>query len=231
MWKKQFAQNLRALREKAGFTQKKFSAMLNITRQTYCNYENLTREPNLNTLVSIAEMLDVSLDTLIRDTGSLNKWPHLSEERRTPMEIERKYLVKVLPENLSSYKHHKIEQGYLCTNPVVRIRREDETCYLTYKSKGMMVREEYNLPLNGEAYEHLKLKTDGILISKTRYLIPLDETLTIELDIFDHPYEGLYLAEVEFATEEEANSFVPPAWFGEDVTFSKAYHNSTLSKK
>lgn len=147
------------------------------------------------------------------------------------MEIERKYLIKVLPENLSSYRHHKIEQGYLCTAPVVRIRREDERYYLTYKSKGMMVREEYNLPLTAASYEHLKSKADGILISKTRYLIPLDETLTIELDVFDQPYEGLFLAEVEFPTEEAANSFVPPAWFGEDVTFSAAYHNSTLSKK
>lgn len=147
------------------------------------------------------------------------------------MEIERKYLVKVLPENLSSYKHHKIEQGYLCTAPVVRIRREDDTYYLTYKSGGMMIREEYNLPLTAESYTHLRAKTDGILISKTRYLIPLNEKLTVELDIFDQPYEGLFLAEVEFSTREEANSFVPPAWFGEDVTFSKAYHNSTLSKK
>lgn len=147
------------------------------------------------------------------------------------MEIERKYLVKVLPENLSSYKHHKIEQGYLCTAPVVRIRREDDTYYLTYKSGGMMIREEYNLPLTAESYTHLRAKTDGILISKTRYLIPLNEKLTVELDIFDQPYEGLFLAEVEFSTEEAANSFVPPAWFGEDVTFSRAYHNSTLSKK
>lgn len=69
MWKTQFARNLRVLRERAGFTQKEFSSMLNITRQTYCNYENLTREPNLNTIVSIAELLDVSLDTLIRDTN------------------------------------------------------------------------------------------------------------------------------------------------------------------
>ena len=49
------------------------------------------------------------------------------------MEIERKFLIKNLPDNLSSYPYHQIEQGYLCTAPVVRIRRQDEEYYLTYK--------------------------------------------------------------------------------------------------
>lgn len=145
------------------------------------------------------------------------------------MEIERKYLIDKLPENLSSYACHKIEQAYLSTVPVVRIRRQDDDYILTYKSKGLMVREEYNLPLTKESYEHLKPKADGIILSKTRYLIPLTDLLTIELDVFDAPYEGLYLAEVEFPDEESANTFIAPKWFGEDVTFSSKYHNSTLS--
>ncbi|MCI7814503.1 MAG: CYTH domain-containing protein [Robinsoniella sp.] len=146
------------------------------------------------------------------------------------MEIERKYLIEQLPENLDQYPSHKIEQGYLCTSPVVRIRRQDDQYILTYKSKGLMVREEYNLPLTPQSYLHLKEKIDGNLISKTRYKIPLTEILTIELDIFDAPFDGLVLAEVEFPDEEMAISFEPPAWFGEDVTFSPASHNSTLSQ-
>ena len=146
------------------------------------------------------------------------------------MEIERKYLIPELPEHLEQYPHHKIEQGYLCTAPVVRIRRQDDQYYLTYKSGGLMVREEYNLPLTKEAYEHLRPKTDGILISKTRYILPLEDGLKIELDLFDAPYKTLRLAEVEFPDEEAANHFVPPVWFGEDVTFSTKYHNSNLSR-
>ena len=148
------------------------------------------------------------------------------------MEIERKFLIseKNLPRDLSGYPYHRIEQGYLCTNPVVRIRRQDEEYYLTYKSRGLLAREEYNLPLNAEAYAHLKQKTDGILLSKTRYLIPEKNGLTIELDVFDAPYEGLFLAEVEFSSEEEAESYLPPDWFGRDVTYSSEYHNSVLSK-
>ena len=145
------------------------------------------------------------------------------------MEIERKYLQHQLPDHLEQYPFHKIEQGYLCTAPVVRIRRQDQEYYLTYKGSGLMIREEYNLPLTEEAYLHLREKADGILLSKTRYLLPLTDGLTAELDIFDAPYEGLWLVEVEFPNQESAEKFVPPKWFGEDVTFSSRYHNSTLS--
>lgn len=147
------------------------------------------------------------------------------------MEIERKFLVKKLPENLKQYPHHRIEQGYLCTEPVVRIRRSDNDYILTYKSKGLLAREEYNLPLTKEAYEHLAPKTDGLVIQKTRYKIPFQEKYTIELDIFDAELSPLILAEVEFESIEEADAFLPPEWFGEDVTYSSEYHNSTLSKR
>ena len=147
------------------------------------------------------------------------------------MEIERKYLISTPPEDYRSYPYRWIEQAYLCTDPVVRIRRDDGRYYLTYKSKGLLVREEYNLPLTEDAYFHLLQKADGIVLQKRRYLIPIDGTgLTIELDIFEGQYEGLMLAEVEFPSEEAANAFTPPAWFGEDVTDSGLYQNSRLSE-
>ena len=145
------------------------------------------------------------------------------------MAIERKFLLKELPENLDSYPVRHLEQGYLCTAPVVRIRRDNDKYELTYKGKGCMVREEHNLPLTKEAYEHLRTKIDGRLIVKKRYMIPL-ENYTIELDVFEGDLAPLTLAEVEFHSEEEANAFVAPDWFAEDVTFSKLYHNSFLSQ-
>ena len=148
------------------------------------------------------------------------------------MEIERKYLIDrdLLPENLASYPHSLIEQAYLCTHPVVRVRRQDDSYILTYKGGGMMSREEYNLPLTGEAYAHLLKKADGTIITKTRYRIPLGrDGLTIELDLFAGKWEGLILAEVEFPDLESAEHFLPPAWFGEDVTFKEQYHNSWMS--
>ena len=145
------------------------------------------------------------------------------------MEIERKYLLRKLPDNLDTYRHRHLEQGYLCTAPVVRIRKDDDRYELTYKSGGMMVRQEYNLLLTKDSYEHLKNKIDGRLISKKRYMIPYEKYM-IELDVFENDLAPLVLAEVEFETEEEANTFTPPEWFGKDVTFSKAYHNSVLSQ-
>ena len=147
------------------------------------------------------------------------------------MEIERKYLIDTLPDHLEQYECRQIEQGYLNTDPVVRIRKSNDKYTLTYKGAGLMCREEYNLSLNSESFAHLKKKIDGIRIEKKRYLIPLTEKLTIELDVFEGELAPLVLAEVEFETKEEAERFVPPAWFGEDVTFSSKYHNSTLSKR
>ncbi|WP_368384504.1 CYTH domain-containing protein, partial [[Clostridium] scindens] len=70
------------------------------------------------------------------------------------MEIERKYLVPILPDNLEEYPCRVIEQGYLNTEPVIRIRRDNDKYEITYKSKGSMARQEYNLPLTREAYYH-----------------------------------------------------------------------------
>ncbi|HKM35477.1 MAG TPA: CYTH domain-containing protein [Lachnospiraceae bacterium] len=160
------------------------------------------------------------------------------------MEIERKFTIKKLPVNLEQYPFHIIEQAYLNTDPVLRIRRQDDDFYITYKGHGMMAREEYNLPLNEKSYYHLRSKADGNIISKKRYLIPLDNprfstdgaeppegySLTIELDIFDPPFAPLLLAEVEFGSKNAAETFLPPDWFLDDVTYDPAYHNSYLSK-
>ena len=146
------------------------------------------------------------------------------------MEIERKFTVKTIPPNLSDYPCRKLEQGYLNTAPVVRVRREDDDYYLTYKGKGFLVREECNLPLTQEAYLHLREKADGLIITKDRYLIPYDDKLTIELDIFSGPLAPLVLAEVEFPTVEEANAFIAPDWFDKDVTNDPSFTNSALSQ-
>lgn len=144
------------------------------------------------------------------------------------MEIERKFTIKELPD-LSNFSYKKLTQAYLNTDPVIRIRREDNDYFLTYKGKGLLAREEYNLPLNEESFHHLLPKADGLVISKTRYLIPY-ENYTIELDIFEGDLAPLVIAEVEFDSEKEAYSFIPPSWFDQDVTQDKRYHNSNLSK-
>ena len=85
------------------------------------------------------------------------------------MEIERKFLVKKLPGNLESFSSHKITQAYLCHTPVIRIRKQDDSYILTYKSGGLMSHEEVEVPLDENSFNHLLPKADGTVISKTRY--------------------------------------------------------------
>lgn len=160
------------------------------------------------------------------------------------MEIEKKYTIKALPENLASYPCKIIEQAYLNTSPVVRVRQSDDSYYLTYKGSGLMAREEYNLPLDEQSYHHLLTKADGNVISKKRYVIPIENPqfddsyqplaapeLSIELDVFAPPFAPLVMAEVEFPDIEMAEAFIPPAWFDEDVTNDPEYHNSVMSRR
>ena len=114
------------------------------------------------------------------------------------MEIERKYLIDgTLPFSLEPFSCHLIEQAYLCTAPVVRVRRQDQDYILTYKGSGLMAREEYNLPLTATSYAHLLTKADGNIITKKRYVIPLAGGLRAELDLFEGTFDGLRIVEVE----------------------------------
>ncbi len=157
------------------------------------------------------------------------------------MEIERKFTVAELPKDLDAYSYKELEQGYLCTHPVVRIRKsvkDGEAKYiLCYKSKlglekkddatAQVCREE-EMPLTAESYAHLLSKVDGRVITKKRYLIPY-ERYTIELDVFAGELAGLVFAEVEFPTEEDSAAFVMPEWFAQDVTFDDRFKNNKLA--
>lgn len=147
------------------------------------------------------------------------------------MEIERKFLIDHLPDDIGDYPSLEYEQGYLSTAPVVRVRREGDDYVLTYKNGGMMVREEYNLPLNEASYNKLIKKAEGIIISKTRSFIPDGMGHTIELDVFHKDLAPLITAEVEFDNRMEAEAYQPPEWFGRDVTYEGIYHNSVLSRE
>ena len=142
------------------------------------------------------------------------------------MEIERKFLVETLPEHLEQYPKRRIQQAYLSTDPVVRVRRSGEEYVLTCKSSGLLSREEQEMPLTAAAYGRLLAKADGTVITKDRWRIPCGP-YTIELDVF----APLVMAEVEFRTEAEALAFQPPEWFGREVTQDSAYTNAALSRR
>ena len=106
------------------------------------------------------------------------------------MEIERKFLIKSLPDNLESYSCDTLIQAYISTEPVIRVRQKNEDYILTLKSAGLLAREEIEMLLTEESFKHLLSKTDGISIKKKRYKIP-DTPYLIELDVFEGDYNGL----------------------------------------
>lgn len=154
------------------------------------------------------------------------------------MEIERKYMICELPNHLNEYRSLKLEQGYLCNDPIIRIRKSNEDYYMTYKSKyglkqnpqAAIINHEVELMLTKDAYELLRTKTEGYMVYKTRYLIPIQDGLKAELDVFEGQLTGLIIVEVEFPDEETADSFIPPAWFGKELSMDHRFSNYHLSK-
>lgn len=154
------------------------------------------------------------------------------------MEIERKFRIyrNQIPFDLNTFPRKEIKQGYILHSPALRIRKENDEFILTYKDKGGLSREEINVTLPAPAGEKLFTKCDGHIIDKTRYLIPAEvkdpvsgRALVIELDVFHGEFDSLCYAEVEFDSEDSANSYVPPAWFGKDLTGIRGFSNSDLS--
>ncbi len=144
-----------------------------------------------------------------------------------PIEIERKFSVKHLPEGLENYTQHHITQGYISIGndgKEIRLRGKDDEFFLTVKSGGGLVRSEYEIKITREQFQDLWPATEGKRLEKTRYIIPDN----IELDIYQGDLEGLITAEVEFKSEKDSEAFVPPDWFDEELTYDKKYKNQSL---
>ncbi len=146
-------------------------------------------------------------------------------------EIERKFLVKGDFKPFTT-KATRITQGYLSSVPerTVRVRVKGEKGFITIKGIGSQsgasrYEWEKEIPV-GEVNELLKLCEPGV-IDKTRYLVPAGKH-TFEVDEFYGENEGLVVAEVELASEDEA--FEIPDWLGQEVTGDVKYYNSMLMK-
>jgi CYTH domain-containing protein len=146
-------------------------------------------------------------------------------------EIERKFLVKgPVPEGLAA---QPIRQGYITAasdSAEVRLRQKGEACFLTVKSEGGLVRDEYEIAIGKPEFETLWPLTEGRRVEKTRHRGALAGGLEFELDIFEGHLAPLMLVEVEFPSEAAARAFMPPDWFGEDVTEDKRYRNIALAQ-
>lgn len=146
-------------------------------------------------------------------------------------EIERKFLVNEIPEDLYKYPSSHLSQGYLDVTDdgtEVRIRRNEGRFFKTVKSGHGLERKEIETVIGSEVYDGLWPKTAGMRIEKRRYEVPYDGYV-IELDIYLGDLAGLIVAEVEFDSVEASEKFTPPSWFGREVTDDPGYKNRNLA--
>src|SRR5687767_6382444 len=146
-------------------------------------------------------------------------------------EIERKFLVRKLPDDLTAFPSTKISQGYMVSlddGLQVRLSKKREQDSLTYKRGLGSVREDREVALTTEQYATLWPATERKLLSNPRYQIPFGKRV-VEIVIYSGKHEGLVVAEVEFDDEESAINFQPPDWLGDDVTGDPRYSNQLLA--
>lgn len=148
-------------------------------------------------------------------------------------EIERKFLV-CGDFKTEAYQSTRIIQGYLSSQPrrIVRVRVKGNKGYITIKGQTNdtgVSRFEWEKEIAvDEALSLLELAEPGI-IDKTRYLIKnTDGRHVWEVDEFHGDNEGLVMAEIELAAEDEP--FDKPEWLGKEVTGDPRYYNSMLKE-
>lgn len=145
------------------------------------------------------------------------------------VEIERKFLVD--RQKLRGLKYlsvEKISQGYLSTNPTVRVRLTDEHGYLTIKSSTEGIsRQEFEYEIPATDAEKLLELCGRLVLKKYRRKVSYGGHIW-EIDFFAGRNAGLILAEVELTSPDEKIDL--PAWVTKEVSFDKRYFNSHLVK-
>jgi len=147
------------------------------------------------------------------------------------IEIERKFLVTSKAFIAQAFKHTRIIQGFLNTNPnrTVRVRLKGNDGFLTVKGKSSddgLSRFEWEKQITKiEAEALLKLCEKGV-IDKVRYEVAFKNHV-FEIDVFSEENKGLIIAEVELNHENEV--FEKPVWLGKEVTGDTRFYNSQLS--
>ena len=155
----------------------------------------------------------------------------LSVDNMAHDETERKFLV-VGDFKSQSYDATRIQQGYIASGNgrTVRVRIRADKGYLTIKGpSGLagLTRYEFDTEISlADARDLLEICEPGI-IDKTRYLVKSpDGRHTWEIDEFYGDNEGLVLAEVELASEDEP--FMKPDFIGREVTGDRRFYNSHM---
>lgn len=143
-------------------------------------------------------------------------------------EIERKFRVHDVPRDLSDGT--RVRQAYLAVDGDVEVRVRDRggTFVLGVKGGRGLERTEVELEVDAATFDELWSLATARRIDKTRYRLPANGH-PAELDVYAGSLEGLMVAEVEFASREEADAFTPPTWFGDELTGDPRWSNAGLA--
>lgn len=148
-------------------------------------------------------------------------------------EIERKFLVADPDAGIASAaRSERIRQGYVAVDPAgseVRVREIGDRRVLTVKRGSGEVRAEVEFAIGAETFEELWELTRGRRVDKRRHFVDGDQGLVYELDVYEGGLAGLATVEVEFTDRDRSAAFVPPPWFGQDVTGDARYSNARLA--
>ena len=152
------------------------------------------------------------------------------------MEIERKFWMTGFPKGLSLLRESVMYQGYICTDPVVRIRSTQTAGSTEYilclKGKGTLAREEIETPISAEVFEKLCDFIGTPLVRKDFKAYALPDGHVLECSLVDQgSADAFYYAEVEFSSVEEAIAFQPPAFLGRELTEDPSFTMSGYWKK
>lgn len=161
-----------------------------------------------------------------------------TENMAGQVETERKYLLDVnnLPnKSMKIATIYNFTQTYINYSPEIRVRARTgnkNDYYMTIKvpvDDTGLSRQEIEFFISADEYAELIKKQIGTVILKTRYQF-WEENYYISVDVYSGDLSGLAVAEIEFDSVKEANSYTPPEWFGEDITSDSRYKNANLSK-
>lgn len=144
-------------------------------------------------------------------------------------EIERKFRVARLPAGLGDGA--RLRQAYVALDgPVeVRVRSDGTTHVLTVKAGSGLERGEVEVPVGPAAFDELWAMAGDRRLEKVRHRVDLG-ALTAEVDLYAGALAGLAVVEVEFPSRAAAEAFVPPDWFGAEVTGDAAWSNAALAR-
>jgi CYTH domain-containing protein len=162
-----------------------------------------------------------------------HEWPGSRAGKYARTERERRFLLAGPPAEAAITASRRITDRYLAGTRL-RLRRVDHLGSQAHEYKltqkipagrpGHIRGLITNIYLSAAEYDLVAVLPAEVLC-KTRLSVP-----PLSVDVFDPPLHGLILAEAEFATDQEAQSFPRPAGVVAEVTDDARFAGSSLAR-